>query len=125
MKKPVKDMTVAELRENGYAVVLFSPEALCCVEPSTLQNRLVELGNEAIADLGETLLIYSPSEAALSGDGAGFWNNDDGWTTLEGATRFEPSEMLTVSLPVATGGDVRWVREYDMDFSRAIEGPGV
>jgi hypothetical protein len=51
MKKPAKEMSVTELRQEGYAVVMFAPEELSGVEPSTLQNRLVELGNEAIDDL--------------------------------------------------------------------------
>lgn len=40
-------------RLSGYAVVIFSPGELEGVEPTTLQNRLVELGNQAIEDLKE------------------------------------------------------------------------
>jgi hypothetical protein len=41
------------IRLEGYAVVVFSPEELGGVDPRTLQNRLVELGNQAIDDLKE------------------------------------------------------------------------
>lgn len=40
-------------RVEGFAVVFFKPEELQGVEPTTLQNRLVELGNQAIEDLKE------------------------------------------------------------------------
>lgn len=32
-------------------------------------------------------VIYSPSQAKLSDDKAGFWSNEYGWTTLDLATR--------------------------------------
>lgn len=40
-----------EMRLAGYAVVIFSPEELGTASSRTLENRLVELGNEAISDL--------------------------------------------------------------------------
>lgn len=44
-------VALSELRLSGYAVVIFSPEELGTTDPRGLQNRLVELGNEAISDL--------------------------------------------------------------------------
>lgn len=40
-----------KLREYGYAVTIFSPDELGQTSPESLQNRLIELGNEAIDDL--------------------------------------------------------------------------
>ena len=51
---------LTELRLAGYAVVIFSPEELGTADPRVLQNRLVELGNEAITDLQENVSIESP-----------------------------------------------------------------
>lgn len=59
---------------------------------------------------GEMYLIYSPNESATS-DGAGFWNNEDGWTTFSGATKFTSPESNELTLPVSTGQDSKWVSE--------------
>lgn len=53
-------------------------------------------------------VIYSPNESACS-NGAGFWNNADGWTTVEGARTFSYTERMTLNLPVSGYDDVRWV----------------
>lgn len=53
-------------------------------------------------------LIYSPNEAAIS-DGAGFWNNELGFTDLENAQVFSQDEVDTQSLPKSTGGDAQFV----------------
>lgn len=45
----------SELRLAGNAIVIFSPGDLGTADPSTLQNRLVELGNEVISDLQESI----------------------------------------------------------------------
>jgi len=45
--------TVRSLRLKGFAVVVFSPSELEGVNPETLQDRLIQLGNEAIEDLCE------------------------------------------------------------------------
>lgn len=42
---------ISDLRSEGYAVVMFSPEELGTATAKSLENRLVELGNEAISDL--------------------------------------------------------------------------
>jgi hypothetical protein len=47
----VENEAITQLRLAGYAVVRFSPDELEGVDPHTLQNRLVELGNQAIDDL--------------------------------------------------------------------------
>lgn len=40
-----------ELRMAGYAVVIFLPDELGGASAKSLENRLVELGNQAITDL--------------------------------------------------------------------------
>lgn len=56
----------------------------------------------------KTFVVYSPNESALS-DGAGFWNNDQGWVTFDEATVFSELESVRLSLPVSTGMDAQWV----------------
>ncbi len=51
--------TVEDLRSSGYAVVLFSPDELGTATAKSLENRLVELGNEAITDLQESITTES------------------------------------------------------------------
>ena len=43
--------TISALRSQGYAVVVFSPEELRTATGTSLEKRLIELGNEAIEDL--------------------------------------------------------------------------
>ena len=50
------------------------------------------------ANPGDWVILH-PGEYTCSDDRAGFWRNDEGWTTLEGATRFH---SMPTSLP--TGG---------------------
>lgn len=52
MTQSQKD-AVHSLRLAGYSVTIFSPTELQDVNPRSLENRLVELGNEAIDDLRE------------------------------------------------------------------------
>lgn len=53
---------ITAMRLAGYAVVLFAPSELGSAKPESLQNRLVELGNEVILDLQSTSLAQlSPS----------------------------------------------------------------
>lgn len=56
-------------------------------------------------------VVYSPNEAATTGYGAGFWNNDDGWTDFANATRFSESEKNAFNLPISTGQDAAWTLE--------------
>lgn len=46
------DYGVHYLRQRGYAVVIFNPDELGDVDPSRVEDRLVELGNEVIVCLG-------------------------------------------------------------------------
>lgn len=57
-----------------------------------------------------SFVIYSPNEAAVS-DGAGFWNNEDGWVEFDEATRFSEDEIRVFSLPISVGGDAKFVEE--------------
>ncbi|HDS0960456.1 TPA: hypothetical protein QDZ28_004209 [Pseudomonas putida] len=44
---------ISELREKGFAVVVFTPEELGCVCRDRLESRLVADGNEHIEDITE------------------------------------------------------------------------
>lgn len=47
-------------------------------------------------------VIYAPSE--------GFWSNEEGWGDVKSATRFSETERQAIDhLPLAKGGDVRWL----------------
>ena len=72
---------------------------------------------------GEHFVIYSESEFKQSGDGAGYWSNHDGWTALEGATRFTQEETGRIRMPVtATPGDAQWSHVTDaLHFNQMIE----
>lgn len=67
-------------------------------------------------------VVYSPNESA-AGDGAGFWNNDDGWTDFANATRFSESEKNVCNLPMTTGHDAAWTLESDAGASYADFAP--
>lgn len=54
-------------------------------------------------------VIYSANESATLGDGSGFWSNDDGWTTIEHASRFSITETKFRNLPMSTGDDAKWL----------------
>ena len=55
-------------------------------------------------------VIYSPNESATC-FGAGFWNNEDGWTEFEGATLFSEEEARSLNLPTSVGDDARFVEK--------------
>ena len=42
---------IRELRHEGYAVTIWTPEELGEADPSRVQDRLSELGHEVIEDL--------------------------------------------------------------------------
>lgn len=44
---------IAELRDKGFAVVIFTPDELGCVSRDRLESRLVADGNEHIEDITE------------------------------------------------------------------------
>ena len=51
-------------------------------------------------------VIFSRSEAIASGDAAGFWSNEFGWTAFDLATRFSGADR---DLPVSAGDDALWM----------------
>lgn len=51
--RAVAAQAIHQLRLDGHAIVRFQPSELHGVEPRLLQNRLLELGNQAIEDLRE------------------------------------------------------------------------
>lgn len=63
-----------------------------------------------LTTVNESFVIYSANESALSDDGAGFWSQEYGWTTLEQAFLFSESEASELGLPLSTGNDAKWVR---------------
>lgn len=67
-------------------------------------------------EFGEEQFFYlhSPSEAAASGDGAGYWSNTQGWGLLEAATQFTHFESLNSSLPMSVGNDAQFVPCNDL-----------
>lgn len=56
-----------ELREHGYAVVIFSPSETDGVDADDLEDRLVELGNEVIETLASMRKASMPSRHARPG----------------------------------------------------------
>lgn len=60
-------------------------------------------------------VIFSASEAMANDDGAGFWSNEFGWTTLEQATRFDQAGGL---MPISAGNDAVWmVPPYGLQYT--------
>jgi hypothetical protein len=62
-------------------------------------------------------VIFSASEAR-DNDGAGFWSNKYGWTTLDAATKFD---ACFTALPVSICNDAVWMlAPYRMNFYRLM-----
>lgn len=59
-----------------------------------------------IGDAFKDWVIFSRSEAIASGDAAGFWSNEFGWSTFDLATRFSGANR---DLPMSTGDDALWM----------------
>lgn len=57
----------------------------------------------------QEFVIFSASEAAASGDGAGYWSNRLGWTTCLHADQFTQEHKQTTRLPMSCGGDAVWL----------------
>lgn len=56
-------------------------------------------------------VIFSRSEA-IAQDGAAFWSNEYGWTSLDLATKFDGSSAH--DLPISTNRDAMWLlAQYD------------
>lgn len=60
------------------------------------------------SDRHDLWVVYSPNESATS-DGAGFWSNTHGWTSLCQATRFSTDDTRNLAPPVSFGGDASFV----------------
>lgn len=58
--------------------------------------------------LSSPMVVFSLSEG-------GFWSNDLGWTDLANATLFAPAEIQTLSLPMASGNDAKYIVEPKID----------
>jgi hypothetical protein len=52
MSDPVVQAAIHSLRQAGYAVVTFTPDEIGDADPWRVEDRLVELGNQVIVDLG-------------------------------------------------------------------------
>lgn len=68
----------------------------------------------------ELFVIYSPNEAAVTGDAAGYWQNEFGWTTFENATVFNSEERHNLNLPNSTGNDARWMDYVPSEAQEAL-----
>lgn len=77
------------------------------VEP-THESLNDSIANKTYAegDAFDDWVIFSRSEA-IDGDGAGFWSNEHGWTTLEMSTKFEGASVR--NLPHSVGMDAVWM----------------
>jgi len=73
----------------------------------------------------QSFLVYSKSEAIYSEDGAGFWSNDLGWTTMDLATKFSQEEKESiVRLPSIGVEDATWIHfnsELSLYVLRIVE----
>lgn len=60
MEQEIKD-AIGELRQRGYAVVVFTPEEVRGMSPSEFQDRLIEYGN-AMSESLKTRGRLTPEE---------------------------------------------------------------
>lgn len=77
------------------------------------------IANETYAkgDAFRDWVIFSRSEMN-KGEGAGFWSNNYGWTTLDLATKFASTEWFK---PMSAGADATWMlAPYRLNFFRAL-----
>lgn len=63
----------------------------------------------------DVVVIYSARQADISGDGAGFWSNDSGWTVLEAATKLTAEQSRIFGLPLGAHPDVCWLAGTDAE----------
>jgi hypothetical protein len=82
----------------------------------SIANETYEEG-DAFADW----VIFSAGEARAN-DGAGYWSNEYGWTTIDHATRFYLCEReRSDELPHSAGMDAVWMRAlHGMEFYRLM-----
>jgi hypothetical protein len=69
-------------------------------------NDAICNGTYETGDAFKDWTIFSRSEAIASGDAAGFWSNEFGWTTFDLATRFSAADR---DLPMSAGDDALWM----------------
>lgn len=66
-----------------------------------------------------TFMVFSASEAAKT-EGAGYWNNEHGWTTAQSADVFTHAERSAFTLPMSTGNDAQWLTLEDDDNEGSV-----
>jgi hypothetical protein len=76
--------------------------------PELWQQAMEAKAHAGKPEAAKHLVVYSANESAAS-SGAGFWSNKDGWVSLDQATHFTEAESRTMTLPLATGQDAKWV----------------
>ena len=89
-----------------------SHERQASAETSTAESAtapFVAVAAEAINGAEPQDVVYSRREAQ-DNEGAGFWSNQDGWTTFADATRFTASEREALNRPLASGNDAIWLK---------------
>lgn len=86
---------------------------------SRLDDALAE-AREIVAAAGPEYVIFSQSEFDASGDGVGFWSNEEGWTDRENATVFFDRERHTRDLPHPI--DAQWVSMAEAHGNELIVG---
>lgn len=113
------DQQIVDLALTTLAELLESPtsadrEHLGEVRANAWIARCKQLNDELfLLTSGCTYVIHSASEAEAS-DGAGYWSNEDGWTNIEGATRFTAAEQRSFHvLPASAGSDAEWTLSGD------------
>lgn len=82
-------------------------------KPAVSEDRAEEHCRDACPDWecekAYRFVIYSTAELGVSEGQACFWSNDEGWTSLDGATRFTFPETKKLSLPIAHGQTAVWM----------------
>ena len=64
------------------------------------------LSDTAVTTATSSFVVYSSGEEL---SGAGFWSNQDGWGTLDSATRYTADERDTFNLPISGANDSQWM----------------
>lgn len=74
----------------------------------------------------ETKLPLFSYEAARTHDGAGYWSNEQGWVSIEDATRFSELELRTGNRPITGANDTVWLADRGLRYMvlSLIEDPG-
>lgn len=85
-------------------------------------DKALAAAREIVQDAGPQYVIFSQQEFDASGDGAGFWSNEDGWTEREQASAFCAAELPFLQLPVST--DARWISLAEAHGDVLIMGGG-